>query len=295
MRAYDIARRALLVGALGTLAGARAAAQQPDTTIHTDSARAARPLDALVVSGTRLSTAGDERTPGQVDVIDPHTAPPGPASAAALLTRLPGVSLSNDQGTRAQPTLDVRGFTLSPVIGVPQGVSVFLDGVRVNEPDAQEIDFDLLPMDAVAHAELIRGPAVLFGKNTLAGALNLVTARGGPVPVLEAGVDAGSFGYRAARLVAGGERHGIDGYLAARTPPLPGYAVADLDGAATWAHVTVGASVTNLLDRRYAVYGVWGVNPKGPIGGPVPATAPVERFLTPAEPRAITLGVSIRR
>lgn len=229
---YKITRSPLLLVALGVLGTARAVAdagaQQPDTTTRGDSAGAApRHLGALVVSGTRLSTADGERTPGQVDVIDPHTAPPGPAAAAALLTRLPGVSLSNDQGTRAQPTLDVRGFTLSPVIGVPQGVSVFLDGVRVNEPDAQEIDFDLLPMDAVAHAELIRGPAVLFGKNTLAGALNLVTARGGPVPVLEGGIDAGSFGYRAARLVASGARHGIDGYLAARATDETGYRAAD--------------------------------------------------------------------
>jgi hypothetical protein len=37
---------------------------------------------------------------------------------------------------------------------------------------------------------------------------------------------------------------------------------------------------------------------KGPIGGPPPANpddAPIERFLTPAQPRLFTLSVSLKR
>jgi len=57
-------------------------------------------------------------------------------------------------------------------------VSVFLDGVRVNEPTAEEINFDLLPTEDVERIEVVPGPSVLFGRNTLAGALILVTRRG---------------------------------------------------------------------------------------------------------------------
>jgi outer membrane cobalamin receptor len=202
-------RRHLLVAcALGILP-AVLDAQRPDTT-RTDTVP--RRLAGVVVSGTRLSDAADERTPVQVDVLDVQTAPPGPSRAQAALARIPGVSVFDDQGNRSQPTLDVRGFQLSPVVGVPQGVSVFLDGVRINEPDAQQVYFDLIPMDAVERAELVRGPVAVFGKNTLAGALLLFTERGRRRTDIAADVAAGPSGFRSARVSAGGMRAGFDFY-----------------------------------------------------------------------------------
>ncbi len=167
-----------------------------------------------VVVSTRLSDA-DESVPAQVDKVNVHDLAPAAASAAAALAKLPGVSVFDDQGTPAQPTLEIRGFNLSPVVGVPQGVSVFLDGVRVNEPDAQEVNFDLLPMDAVSRGQLVRGPATLYGKNTLAGALVLFTQRGETVPVLEGDVSGGSFGLFNATVNAGGKSGAFDGFLSA--------------------------------------------------------------------------------
>ena len=203
--------------ALALLLPAAAPAQQRDSA-RADSARAdstrVQRLPAAIVTGTRLGDV-DERLPAQVDKIDLHDVAPGPAEAAAALARLPGVSAFDDQGTPAQPTLEVRGFNVSPVVGVPQGVSVFLDGVRVNEADAQEVNFDLLPMDAVARVQLVRGPATLYGKNTLAGALVLFTQRGETVPVLSGELSAGSFGAYGATISAGGARNGFDAFLTA--------------------------------------------------------------------------------
>ena len=212
-----------------------AAAQQRDTTAaDTTRARNARVdttgvdsntvqlLAPTVVTGTRLSPV-DERTPVQVDEIPIDRAPPGPTSAAAAIARLPGVSIFDDQGTRAQPTLEIRGFRLSPVVGVSQGVSVFLDGVRINEPDAQELNFDLIPMDALAKAELVRGPGTLYGKNSLAGALVLTTRRGTYTPELSGDIEAGAFGYRGARVSAGGVIGDVDGYVMARGTEEDGY------------------------------------------------------------------------
>jgi outer membrane receptor protein involved in Fe transport len=158
----------------------------------------------------------DERTPVQVDDIDLTSAPPGPAAAYQLLGRLPGVGLFDDQGSRLQPELDVRGFIVSPVVGQPQGVSVFLDGVRVNEPDAQEVNFDLIPTDAIAHAELVRGPSAIFGKNSLAGSLLLFTDRGESTPRASAELEGGPYGYRGGRVIAGGKVGAVDGFLLAR-------------------------------------------------------------------------------
>src|SRR5919108_1235342 len=200
-------------------------AQQRDTarvdTTHADTARAQR-LPEQVITGTRLSDV-DERTPLQVEQIELHDAVPGPSAAAEAVSKLPGVSAFDDQGSRAQPTLNIRGFTLSPVVGVPQGVSVFLDGVRINEPDAQQVNFDLIPMEAVERAELVRGPATPFGKNTLAGALLLFTQRGEATSRLDLEAEGGAFGYRGARLTASGTRAGIDGLLMARGSDEDGY------------------------------------------------------------------------
>src|SRR5437870_2400799 len=97
------------------------------------------------------------------------------------LTRLPGVTLHDEQGNAVQPGISLRGFQGTPVTGVPQGISVFLDGVRLNEPTAEEINFDLLPLDDIERVELIRGPGAVFGRNTLGGVLNIVTRRGAEV------------------------------------------------------------------------------------------------------------------
>jgi outer membrane receptor protein involved in Fe transport len=221
---------AALLGALTLASASGAAAQQRDSTAadtaRTDTTRAdtaaAQRLAPTVVTGTRLS-AVDERTPVQVDEIPIGQSPPGPTSAADVIARLPGVSIFDDQGTRAQPTLEIRGFRLSPVVGVSQGVSVFLDGVRINEPDAQEVDFDLIPMDAVAKAELVRGPGTLYGKNSLAGALVLTTKRGTYTPEASAAFEAGAFGYLGARVSAGGVIDDVDGFVMARGTEEDGY------------------------------------------------------------------------
>ena len=44
-----------------------------------------------------------------------------------------GVSASRGQGNPFQPEVSFRGFTASPLLGAPQGISVFIDGVHVNE------------------------------------------------------------------------------------------------------------------------------------------------------------------
>jgi outer membrane receptor protein involved in Fe transport len=221
---------AALLAALAAASPERLAAQQRDTTAadtaRTDTTRSdtstAQRLAPTVVTGTRLSSV-DERTPVQVDEIKLDKIPPGPTSAADAIARLPGVSIFDDQGTRAQPTLEIRGFRLSPVVGVSQGVSVFLDGVRINEPDAQEVNFDLIPMDAVARAELVRGPGTLYGKNSLAGALVLTTSRGSFTPEMSAAFEAGAFGYLGGRVSAGGVIDDVDGYIMARGTEEDGY------------------------------------------------------------------------
>lgn len=130
-----------------------------------------------------------------------------------FLTRLPGVTLLDEQGNAAQPGIALRGFQGTSVTGVPQGISVFLDGVRLNEPAVEEINFDLIPLDDIERIELIRGPSAIFGRNTLAGSLNIVTARGTAEREIVAESVGGSFGYQKYRLRLGGTEGLIDYYF----------------------------------------------------------------------------------
>src|SRR5215813_9558162 len=136
-----------------------------------------------------------------------------PSLPDALAGQVPGLSLSDEQGNSYQPDLSLRGFQATSVTGVPQGVSVFLDGVRVNEPTAEEINFDLLPTDDLARVEVIPGPSVVFGRNTLAGAVNLITRRGSEGAAVAAEASGGSAGFRRLRGSVSGRTGPVDLYL----------------------------------------------------------------------------------
>src|SRR5438876_6237944 len=152
--------------------------------------------------------------PGAVDILErTEIGPPRRSVLPDVLERLPGVSLQNEQGNPFQPTLTLRGFVVSPVTGLPQGVSVFLDGVRLNEPTVEEVNFDLIPLEAVDRIEVIRGPSVLFGRNTLGAAISLTTRRGEERREIGTEVSGGSFGRLNTRLLLSGEARPFDYYL----------------------------------------------------------------------------------
>ena len=88
--------------------------------------------------------------PSSLDIVGPDDVRAAhPRVLPDALERLPGVTLQNQQGNPYQPDLSLRGFSASPVTGLPQGISVFLDGVRLNEPTVEEVNFDLIPLDDV--------------------------------------------------------------------------------------------------------------------------------------------------
>lgn len=152
--------------------------------------------------------------PASVDILErSEIGPSRPTVLPDVLERLPGVTLQNEQGNPFQPTLTIRGFVASPVTGLPQGVSVFLDGVRLNEPTVEEVNFDLIPLEDVERIEVIRGPSVLFGRNTLGAAISLTTRRGEKRREIATEVSGGSFGRVKARLLLSGEARPLDYYL----------------------------------------------------------------------------------
>jgi iron complex outermembrane recepter protein len=88
------------------------------------------------------------------------------------------VTTNDYAGNPFQQDLNFRGFTASPAIGTPQGISVYLDGVRINEAFGEVVNWDLIPMNAISSLNLIPGSNPLFGLNTIGGALAIRTKDG---------------------------------------------------------------------------------------------------------------------
>jgi outer membrane receptor protein involved in Fe transport len=105
-----------------------------------------------------------------------------------------GVNLTQSQGNPWQANLLFHGFTLSPLLGSPAGVSVFMDGVRQNESFAETINWEAIPDFAIRNVVLVPGSSPQYGRNTLGGALLLTTKSGFTDPGGDVEVSGGSWG-----------------------------------------------------------------------------------------------------
>lgn len=115
-----------------------------------------------------------------------------------------GVTVNEAQGNPFQPDINYRGFTASPLLGTPQGLSVFMDGVRLNQPFGDVVSWDLIPRAALASIALMPGSNPLFGLNTLGGALALQTKDGLRNPGTSVQLLGGSHGRAASEFETGG-------------------------------------------------------------------------------------------
>src|SRR5688572_8365399 len=95
-----------------------------------------------------------------------------------LTRRVNGVFANDIQNNPFQPDISYRGYTASPLLGTPQGLSVYLDGVRLNQPFGDVVSWDLIPRLAISTTTVMPGSNPLFGLNTLGGALAIQTKSG---------------------------------------------------------------------------------------------------------------------
>src|SRR6266849_8846589 len=129
--------------------------------------------------------------------------------------RLSGVNVNENQGNPFQPDLTYRGFAASPLLGTPQGISVYQDGVRINEPFGDTVNWDLIPTAAISTINLVPGSNPLFGLDTLGGALSIRTKSGAQYPGTAATLYGGSFGRRSVEAQHGGANGEFDYYASA--------------------------------------------------------------------------------
>jgi outer membrane receptor protein involved in Fe transport len=207
-----IFKNAILTAALTGLLIGVAWAQEKSTEKKIGEEEEIVQLPTVVVRGTRLLEFPLDlrRFPGQVrettaeeiETSEAHTVP-------EVIKTEPGVTLYNNTGNPYEPTFDMRGFSGAPVTTT----TVILDGVRVNNPDFNFVNWDLIPVKDLQGIQVIPGTASVFGKNALAGVVNLQTKRGGPVPEAKVEVAGGSFGRQRYRGSFGGPVGGFDYYL----------------------------------------------------------------------------------
>jgi outer membrane receptor protein involved in Fe transport len=125
-----------------------------------------------------------------------------------------GVSVVESADNPFQLDINYHGFTASPLIGTPEGLSVYVDGVRVNEAFGDTVNWDLIPQPAISTATLISGSNPVFGLNTLGGALAVHTKSGHDNPGTELEAYGGSFGRRYFEASSGGASGNFDYFVA---------------------------------------------------------------------------------
>ena len=167
------------------------------------------PLDTVLVVGS-TPLGGADLT------LDQIAAPVQTASAddldrahaldlTAYMNRALGSVYVNDvQSNPLQPDINYRGYTASPLLGTPQGLSVYLDGVRLNQPFGDVVSWDLIPRAAIKSLTLMPGSNPVFGLNSLGGALSLRSKNGYTDPGNSVQLTYGSNSRRLVELASGG-------------------------------------------------------------------------------------------
>lgn len=158
------------------------------------------PLSSTVVS--------DHSAFGSVQTIDAQALVQSQAISLAehMKNQLTSLHINDVQNNPFQPDVQYRGFTASPLLGLPQGISVYLNGVRFNEPFGDTVNWDLIPLAALDTVSLYSGSNPAFGQNTLGGALALQTKNGFSYTQNELEARFGSFGQQQYTVQSGGNK-----------------------------------------------------------------------------------------
>jgi len=168
------------VGAFAQTAPAAPAAPESITVIGTS------PLQGTGVD--KDSVPGETTVLGSSDIARSGT----PDVTGALNDQVSGITLDSASGNPYQPSLYYHGFQASPLQGTAQGLAVYMNGVRFNQPFGDTVNWDLIPDIAISKLDL-QGANPVFGLNALGGALSAQLKNGFTYQGAEADLSGGSF------------------------------------------------------------------------------------------------------
>lgn len=261
--------------------------------------QAATPADAVTLDAITVTAQGREQelqdVPIALQVLNEQLINDVTAEDMGDLDSfVPGLRINSVQPT--QPSITLRGISTDDFgIGTDPAVGVFIDGVYTGRSGGI-----LLPLTDVERIEVLKGPqGTLFGRNTAAGAVSIITKR--PVAETEAAVKLrlGNYGKQyleAMANIATGERSALrltglinhsDGWVQDAATGQ------DLGGDNVWAtrmawQVGLGDNTTALiswdhenLDQRGRPS--TGIVPLPPSPGRPPAPADPSTYLDPRD------------
>lgn len=200
---------AALAGVIGSVAAAEPPAANPENVTTLDLVSV---VGVTPIAGTEMATA---KLPYNVQSIDDEALHRAQAlDLTDFMSRhLAGVTTNGAQNNPLQPDLQFRGFTATPLLGGSEGLSVYLDGVRVNEVFGDTVNWDLIPEAAIERMSLLAGANPVFGLNTLGGAISIQSKTGFSDPGTRFQFQGGSFGRTEATFETAGNRGAWGWYL----------------------------------------------------------------------------------
>ncbi|MBV8851977.1 MAG: TonB-dependent receptor [Sinobacteraceae bacterium] len=125
-----------------------------------------------------------------------------PSLTAAILENVASITINDTEGNLFQPDILFRGFTASPVAGTPQGLAIYVNGARFNDPFGDTVNWDLIPSIAIDSVAL-ESANPLFGLNALGGSLSVRLKNGFSTQSAEAIAYGGSYGRAGITLEVG--------------------------------------------------------------------------------------------
>jgi iron complex outermembrane recepter protein len=138
-----------------------------------------------------------------------------PSLLDSATDRLGSVSFANNNNDQFQPNLAFRGFVASPVLGTPQGIAVYQNGVRVNEGFGDTVNWDLIPAFAIDRFDMISSNPV-YGLNALGGAAVVTMKNGFTYHGFSSETAGGSWGQASEILQYGQQVGDFAGYIGGR-------------------------------------------------------------------------------
>ncbi len=232
----------LALAAMSAMMGAQAAdtadapAGQPD---------GATDMEQVVIAAARTPLPGAsvdiDHVPGNVQVLTSADVnrPGVPSLTGALDSSLGSININDDLDDPFQADILYRGFEASPVLGTPQGLAVYQNGVRINEAFGDTVNWDLIPDVAINQVELVSSNP-LYGQNALGGAISVSMKNGFDYHGADLELSGGSFGQRSTVAQFGTSSGNFGFYVAARSFDSDGWRdfstdrIRSLYAAASW-------------------------------------------------------------
>jgi iron complex outermembrane recepter protein len=211
---------------IGAVAAADIAVDSSMQAANQGEAISSEKLQPILVTATAIpGTIIDiDKIPGNVQVLSAADLDrEGSASLTnALNSNLSSVNINDDLDDPFQPDILYRGFEASPVLGTPQGLAVYQNGVRINEAFGDTVNWDLFPDIAIKQVELISSSPV-YGLNALGGAISVTMKNGFTYQGADVELSGGSYGQRAVTAQYGVNSGTFGFYIAGRALDWDGW------------------------------------------------------------------------